>query len=48
MALKQLFKKKIARGMAELAILYWIPRSVGTTVQKGPKNDAYVAQHNQK
>ena len=34
--------------MAELAIIYWIPWSVGATVQKGPQTDAYVAQHNQK
>ena len=34
--------------MAELAIIYWIPWSVGATVQKGPQNDVYVAQHNQK
>ena len=39
---------KIARRMAELAILYWIPWSVGNTGQKGSKTDAYVAQHNQK
>ena len=31
---------------AILAIIYWIPRSVGTTVQKGLQTDAYVAQHN--
>ena len=32
--------------MAELAIIYWIPWSVGATVQKGPQTDAYVAQNN--